>query len=96
MRYCDDGHFAIENNRAENTIRSFVLGRKNGLFSTTVAGAKAIGNLCSLIETNKASGLESYSCLRDLLTVGPKATIVEDIEALLPCNCDATGLIVGK
>ena len=54
------------------------------LFSDTVSGAKASANLYSLIETAKANGLEPYTYLKHVFTELPKATCVEDIEALLP------------
>jgi len=65
------------------------------LFSNSVKGVKASANLYSLIETAKANALEPYAYLRYLFTELPKATTVEDIEALLPgtikegqiCNC---------
>jgi len=31
--YIEDGRLSIDNNGAENAIRPFVIGRKNGLFS---------------------------------------------------------------
>lgn len=83
-RYVEDGRLEIDNNRIENTIRPFVLGRKNWLFSDTVRGAEASANLYSLIETAKANGLELYPYLCHLLTELPKATTVDEIEALLP------------
>ena len=45
------GHVPMDNNLAENVIRPFVIGRKNWLFSDTVAGAQASACLYSLIET---------------------------------------------
>jgi transposase len=54
------------------------------LFSDSVKGVKASANLYSLIETAKANGLEPFAYLRHLFTELPKATTVEDIEALLP------------
>ncbi|MGH8644158.1 MAG: IS66 family transposase [Gammaproteobacteria bacterium] len=51
VRYLEDGRLSIDNNRIENAIRPFVLGRKNWLFCDTVRGAKASANLYSLIET---------------------------------------------
>jgi len=88
VRYLDDGRLEIDNNRAENAIRPFVIGRKNWLFSDSVKGIKASANLYSLIETAKANGLEPYAYLRHVFTELPKATSVEDIEALLPANID--------
>ena len=56
VRYCDDGRLEIDNNRCENAIRPFVVGRKNWLFSDTLKGAQSSANLYSLIETAKAWG----------------------------------------
>src|SRR5690606_24092275 len=39
VRYIEGGHLPIGNNRAENAIRPFVIGRKNWLFSDTPKGA---------------------------------------------------------
>jgi len=83
-RYVEDGRLEIDNNRCENAIRPFVTGRKNWLFSDTVAGARASANLYSLIETAKANGLEPYAYLRRVFTWLPRATTVANIEALLP------------
>ena len=86
-------HLELTNNRAENAIRPFVLGRKNWLFSATVPGAKASANLYSLVETARACGLEPYSYLRHVFTELPKATTVEQIEALLPYRCEPRALL---
>jgi transposase len=83
-RYCEDGRLEIDNNRCENALRPFVMGRKNWLFSDTVQGAQASANLYSLIETAKANGLEPYAYLRRVFTKLPAATTVADIDALLP------------
>lgn len=77
-------HLPLDNNRAENAIRPFVVGRKNWLFCDTVAGANASARLYSLIETAKANGLEPHAYLTRLFTELPIAHTVEDIEALLP------------
>jgi hypothetical protein len=84
IRFLDDGRAELHNNRAENAIRPFVIGRNNWKFSDTVAGAKASANLYSLIETAKANGLEPYGYLRRLFQELPKAESLETIEALLP------------
>ena len=47
----------IDNNRAENAIRPFVVGRKNWLFSDSVKGAKASAMIYSLAATACANGL---------------------------------------
>ena len=58
----------ISNNFAENAIRSFVIGRKNWLFSDTVKGAKSSAIIYSLIETAKANGVEPFAYLTLILT----------------------------
>jgi transposase len=83
-RYVDDGRYPIDNNACENAIRPFVVGRRNWLFADTVAGANASANLYSLLQTCLANGIDGYRYLRALLVALPKATTVEDYEALLP------------
>ena len=87
VRYVEGGHLPIDNNRAENAIRPFVIGRKNWLFSDTPKGATASAQIYSLIETAKANGQEPYAWLRHILERLPAANSVEDYEALLPWNC---------
>jgi transposase len=89
-RYTERGDLPIDNNRAENAIRPFVLGRKAWLFSDTPAGAKASAIIYSLVETAKACGLEPYTWLRRVLRDLPAAKTVEAVEALLPWNMDKT------
>jgi transposase/uncharacterized coiled-coil protein SlyX len=92
VRYVDDGRVDIDNNAAERTIRPFVIGRNNWLFSDTVKGAEASARLYSLILTAKANGHEPYRYLRHLFKELPVATSLQDIEALLPFNIDAESL----
>ena len=82
--YTEDGTWPIDNNRAENSIRPFVIGRKNWLFANSQAGAHASANLYSLIETAKANDIEPYDYLKQVFTVLPQAKSLEDIDALLP------------
>ena len=82
--YLTDGRVEIDNNKTENALRPFCVGRRNWLFSDTVAGVTASANLYSLIETCKANGLEPYAYLRRLFTELPQAETLEAIEALLP------------
>jgi hypothetical protein len=49
-----------------------------------VAGAKASANLYSLLETCKVKGVDGYKYLRSLQVALPRASAVEDYEALLP------------
>ena len=87
IRYLDDGNFPIDNNRVENAIRPFVIGRKGWLFSTSVAGAKASANLYSIIESAKANQVEPYGYLKQIFTELPNVETVEEMEILLPWRC---------
>ncbi len=63
IRYVEDGHLSIDNNRAERAVKSMVIGRKNWLFADTPKGADASAMLYSIIETAKANGLIMYDYL---------------------------------
>jgi transposase len=82
--FVEDGNHPIDNNPCENSIRPFVIGRRNWLFADTVAGANASANLYSLLQTCKVNGIDGYRYLRALLVALPSAKTVEDYEALLP------------
>jgi transposase len=84
--YTEDGRCPIDNNACENSIRPFVVGRRNWLFADTLAGANASANLYSLLETCRANGIDGYAYLRALLVAIPLAKTVEDFDALLPWN----------
>ncbi len=86
VRYTERGDLPIDNNRCENAIRPFVVGRRNWLFSDTPAGANASAILYSLIETAKANGREPYMWLRHALERIPMARTADDFDALLPWN----------
>jgi transposase len=83
------GEVPLDNNRCENAIRPFVVGRKGWLFSDTVKGAVASANLYSIVETAKANGVEPHAYLSLLFTRLPHAKTVEDFEALLPWSVKA-------
>lgn len=91
-RYMDDVIITPDNNRAENAIRPFVLGRKNWLFSDTPDGAKASAAFYSLIETAKANNLEPSSYLKYIFTQLPYAKTDEHYKALLPQYLDRNDL----
>jgi transposase len=88
--YLENGDLSPDNNMAENSIRPFVVGRRNWLFSGTPEGAEASALLYSLIETAKANKLEPYAYLRYVFDRIPLATTLEDYEALLPWNVTPT------
>ena len=62
-RYLLDGRLEISNNRAERSIKPFVIGRKNWLFANTPRGAKASAIIYSVIETAKEHNLNPFDYL---------------------------------
>jgi transposase len=86
--YLEDPIITPDNNRAENAIRPFVLGRKNWLFAGTPKGAEASALLYSLVETARANGCEPYSYLRHIFEKLPQVDSLAGYEALLPWNLD--------
>ena len=61
--FFDDPGIEISNNRAENAIRPFVVGRKNWLFSDSPKGAEASAVLYSLMISAKMNGLNAEEYL---------------------------------
>lgn len=66
-RFLDNPEIPLDNNRAENAIRPFTVGRKNWLFSDSVAGAEASAALYSLAATAIANGLNAEEYFTRLL-----------------------------
>lgn len=71
QNYLLDGRLEISNNRAENAIRPFTLGRKNWLFAITPRGASSSAAIYSLVESAKANGLDVYKYFNYILTLMP-------------------------
>ena len=71
VRYLLDGRLEISNNRAERSIKPFVIGRKNWLFCNTVNGAKSSAVYYSLIVTAVENGLNPYEYLSWVLANAP-------------------------
>jgi len=65
--------------RAENSIRPFVMGRKNWLFCNSQKGAKASSTIYSVIETAKANGLKPFEYLKFLFE-----TVLDSTTGRLP------------
>jgi transposase len=78
-----DGRLELSNNRAERSIKPFVIGRKNWLFSATPKGAHASSVIYSIIETAKANGLKPFEYLKYIFETMPN--ISPDLyDSLLP------------
>lgn len=86
IRYLDDGRAPIDNNLIERDIRPFTTGRKNWMFSNSVAGADASAVIYSLMLTCRACDVEPYTYLRHVLTELPKRVTGDDVTDLLPFN----------
>ncbi len=84
--YLEDGDIPIDNNKIENAIRPFVIGRKNFLFSGSPRGADASATMYTLVETAKANDLEPWAYLNYLFEKLPVAKSEQALLALLPQN----------
>jgi hypothetical protein len=62
--YLADGRLEMDNNRSERSIKPFVIGRKNWLFTNTPRGAKASAAIYSVMETAKENGLHPHNYLK--------------------------------
>jgi transposase len=82
-RVFEEGQLELSNNRAERSIKPFVIGRKNWLFSATPRGAQASAMIYSIIETAKANGLKLFEYLKYFLESAPN-TEAAKYDALLP------------
>ena len=82
--FLSNGLVPVDNNQAERFIRSFVIGRKNWIFSATAKGAEASAILYSLVESAKANKIGPYSYLYSIFKELPKAKGLTDFENLLP------------
>ena len=91
-RYLEDGRLELSNNRAERSIKPFVMGRIGWLFSNTPAGAQASAVIYSLIETAKENDLDPYQYLLWVLESAPAKALEGDAWAgmLTPANAPET------
>ncbi len=87
QNYMLDARLEISNNLAERSLRTFVIGRKNSLFSDTPNGAFASAVIYSLVETAKENNLKPYEYIKYILTKMPNMDLKENpnaLEDLLP------------
>ena len=88
VRYLEAGRLEPSNNRAERSIKPFVMGRKNWLFANTPAGAQSSAVIYSLIETAKENHLDPYRYLLWVLKNAPTLSQTDEAwaEKLLPAR----------
>lgn len=87
VNYLLDGRCELSNNRAERSIKPFVIGRKNFLFSATVRGANSSAIVYSIIETAKENGLIPMNYLTYLFKEMPNIDFKNNpdlLESLFP------------
>jgi AraC-like DNA-binding protein len=85
-----DGRLELSNNRAERSIKPFVIGRKNWLFNNTPKGAAASAMIYSIVETAKENGLNPFEYLAAVFRKSPNLLADDSIDALLPWNLRGT------
>lgn len=99
VNYLLDGRLEISNNRAERSIKPFVIGRKNFLFANTPRGAQASAVMYSLIETAKENGLNPYEYLVWVLKAAPELNLAKNpeiIDRLCPARILVPELVIPK
>jgi len=74
-----DGRLELSNNRADHSIKPFVIRRKNWLFNNTPKGEDTSAVLYSLIETAKENGLNPYEYLSQVFKKAPNGTPVDEL-----------------
>ncbi len=84
--FLSDGRIEIDNNRAERSIKPFVIGRKNWLFANTPKGARSSAIIYSIVETAKENGLNPFEYLTHLFEALPNIDIenADAVAQLLP------------
>lgn len=86
--YLKDGRLELSNNRAERSIKPFVIDRKNFLFANVARGAAGSAVMFSLIQTAIENNLDPYRYLTWLMKQANNADLTdpEAVQSLLPWN----------
>ena len=86
--YLNDGRLELSNNRAERSIKPFVIDRKNFLFANTPKGASGSAVMFSLIQTAIENGMDPHRYITWLLRTANTADLTkpEIVTQLLPWN----------
>ncbi len=91
LNYLKDGRLDLSNNRAERSIKPFVIDRKNFLFANTPSGAKGSAVIFTLIQTAMENKLDPYRYLTWLLSTATDLDLTkpESVQQLLTWNAPA-------
>lgn len=81
-----DGRLEVDNNRSERSIKPFVIGRKNWLFSNTPKGAASSATIYSIVETAKENGLNPFEYLKYLFDKLPNSDLtgINTLDGFMP------------
>ena len=84
--FMKDGRLELDNNRSERSIKSFIIGRKNFLFSNTSKGATSSAIIYSIVETAKENKLDPFEYLKFILEQLPNIDLQDKtaMDKLLP------------
>ena len=81
--FLEDGDVPIDNSASERSIRTFCVGKKNGLFVRSLkGGVSASAGIYTLVETAKANGLSPMKYIRYILSDMPGSAFHEHPEYL--------------
>jgi hypothetical protein len=83
-RFLTDGRLEVDNNIAENAIRSIALGRKNYLFAGSDTGGERAAAIYTIIQTAKLNGINPEAYLCDTLARIAEGHPINRIDELLP------------
>ncbi len=86
IRYIEDGHYQIDNNLIENSIRPIAIGRKNYLFAGSHDAAQHAALVYSFVGTCKQLNIDPYVWLENVIERLPYFKKNDDLSILLPVN----------
>ena len=87
-RFIADGRLEVDNNIAENAMRSIAIGRKNYLFAGSDAGGERAAAIYTLVQTAKLNNVNPEAYLRDILIKIANGHPINKIDALLPWQAE--------
>ena len=87
-RYLNDALIPIDNNETEQLMKQVAVGRKNWLFSGSVAAGERSAGFMTLVSSALRNDLDVWQYINDVLS--QLLSGVTDYEPLLPWNWAAT------
>jgi transposase len=93
QRCFSDGRFEIDNGRVEREIREPAIGRKNYLFTGSVAGAERLAAAYTVVQSARHTGLPVRDYLIDILGRLDRGWPARRLTELLPTRWTAVGAL---